>query len=108
MYRSGFGDATVPTCPAGYGVPTFQDGLSTAMKGLPVSLLSGPMYLVTSFGGGSNPGNVLVPGAAATQTETVCYQAQRETLAHRLGMAAPGLTVIGIAAWWLFGSRRAH
>lgn len=118
LVRTGLGGSsgvtTAPTvavmapaapCPAGYGVPSFQDGLKHSLSSLPVSLLMGPLYAFSSWGSDS-PGNVLAPGAAAAQQETACFQATRETNAQRIGLALPGLLVVGAIGWFLFGRGR--
>jgi hypothetical protein len=90
--------ATPGACPAGYGVPTFNDGLQSALKGLPYSILSGLTYLPSI--GQSNTGNVLGPDGVST------CQTNRNSAAFVIGMALPGLAIVGAVAWWMFGGGR--
>lgn len=85
-------------CPAGYGVPTFQDGLSQAMAGLPFSILTGLEYLPNI--NQPNVGNVLGPDG-----KTPC-QTNRNSMGFVLGMAAPALALIGALGFWMFGGKR--
>jgi hypothetical protein len=113
MYRlRGFGDvtATVPAqdipvppmaaCPAGYGVGTFQMGLQWAFKALPLSLLNGPINLMTATPLTSGSGNIVGPDGV-----TPCHQSEN-TLPkmYYFGQALPGLALVAMLAWWLFGS----
>jgi hypothetical protein len=91
--------APAAACPAGYGVPTFMDGVNTMIAGLPLSLLSGLTYLPSI--GSANSGNLL-----SADGLNPCYQANRETPSHVLGLASGGLAVAALLLSWMFGGRR--
>ena len=86
-------------CPVGYAVGTFQGGLQSALKDLPMSLLSGPLNLATATPLSSGSGNVLGPDGV-----TPCHQSEN-TLpkTYYLGQALPGLAIVAALAWWMFG-----
>jgi hypothetical protein len=84
-------------CPAGYAVGTFQDGISAALKSLPVSLITGPLNLITANASTSGSGNVIGPDGV-----TPCHQSQNTLPAmYYLGQALPGLASIGLVIFLL-------
>ena len=90
-----------PPCPVGYAaLPGFQQGVSESMKTLPSSLMVGPMVLI---GGGVPFGdNVLGPDGI-----TACKRTgSNKSISYTFGLALPGLAVIGVAAYLLFGRRQ--
>lgn len=96
LSNAGLGAASPAACPAGYGSSTFNDGLQSALKGLPVSILSGLTFLPSI--GQANAGNVVLPDGV-----TPCYQANRNSPAFVIGMALPGLIVVAAVAYFVFG-----
>lgn len=113
--RRGMGDAVAApradACPAGWGVPTFTDGVKEMISGLPLSLLGG--FLELPLLGKPNPGYVDPPAGfitAANPANVVgppgCYVAARENTGHVLGMASGSLAVVVLLFSWMFGGRR--
>lgn len=91
--------AAAPECPAGFGVPTFSEGVSSALADLPYSVLFGTLSLFNITQ--PNAGNVVGPDHV-----TLCHQANRETPAHVLGLAAPGLAAVALILYLAFGRNR--